>query len=133
MNVHTSCSFFTAFIADHNVTRCGIRLWSPWVNSPGCFSLPTSCPPQPTHWRGQGGKKEKSSMLCKHCSATGKHWCVINTALVSNPKHSSIQIPTKKITFPARFSQLLTCLESVNWLLGLDHNTVRTVFQFSTT
>lgn len=82
---------------------------------------------------GGGVEKREKLMLCKHCSATGKHWCVINTASVTNPKYSSIQVPTKEITFPARFSQLLTCLESVNWLLDLDHNTVRTVFEFSST
>lgn len=71
MNVCSSCSFSPALIEDHNGTWYRILLWPVWVNL-GCFSSQLLAYPQPSHWRWQSTKKEKSSMLPKYGSAVGK-------------------------------------------------------------
>lgn len=61
-----SSSFTSAFIAEHDVVWYGISLWSVWVSCPllaSCASLVAGM----VAWEA-----EKSSTLCKHCSATSK-------------------------------------------------------------
>lgn len=71
-------------------------LWSV-VNSPGCaapgflngLSLLSS-------WQNRVGTRK---LQCSASTAQQqrKHWCAINTVLVTNPKHSTIQAAMKKI------------------------------------
>lgn len=43
-----------------------------------------------------GGKKgaqwemEKTLLLCKHCGAIAKHWCVFNAISVTDPKQNTV-------------------------------------------
>jgi len=63
-----------AFIAEHNVVWYRISLWSSVlaVSLTSFFAHPSLL------------KKNKALTLCKHCPATPKTQCVINSVLVTN-------------------------------------------------
>lgn len=95
---HTSPPFF---IADRDVIWHVISLWSIWASYPAYFFFQLLLA-QPTCWGGRVRERESPDAV------QAQHWCVITTALVTNPKHSTNQ---RKINFiPARPS---TCIHSI--------------------
>lgn len=87
---------FTQFLLV-NMTLHGTEyLWSIWAFCPGCVPSQLLARPWPIHCWEQGGKKKKYR-LWRFFSAISKHWCVIYTALVTNPEHRRIWATLKKI------------------------------------
>ena len=113
--------------------RCWRKSYALWVNPSRQLSstqlLTPSCP------AGQGGESvgvscphcvppsflstpcllgartaweaEVALTLCKHCSGTAEHQCVISTVLVTDPKHRPMPAAVEKInSIPARTSML---------------------------
>jgi len=94
-----------AFTAGHDVIPYGMSLRPAGVSCPG--HVPSQPPVHPSPLTGRAtGEAGKSLMLCKHCSQQLTHPCVvIETVLVTSPKHSTIQAAMKKInSVPAKTS-----------------------------
>lgn len=66
--------------------------------------LPASSHPPPTHWEGRTGKRESLGAM-QALLTTAKTRCVVNTALVTDPQHSTLQTALSTInSIPARAS-----------------------------
>lgn len=72
----------------------GISLWVVGISCLSCVPSQILSHPQPASWRGGGRQSGKESQLW-HCVSTAQQWaqqwCVISTAVSTNPKHSTTQ------------------------------------------
>lgn len=73
--------------------------------------FPALCVPSAPHC--QGSKRNKFLALCNSAQQQLKHWCIIITIFIRNPKHSLIPTSTKKIkAIPAKTMALMHAVMS---------------------
>lgn len=91
----TSAQPLSNFIAKHGVIGHGIPLLSAGASSPGLINLLLTLSLLVRD--GEQSKKQRWPWFCKNTAQQQlKHWCVINTVLVTILKHSTTQAVWKK-------------------------------------